>query len=368
MKIAMIGHKRIPSREGGVEMVVSSLATRMVAAGHEVVVYNRKGKHVSGGDNAHLSEYKGVKIKEVFTFENGKLNAVVYSFLATVKALFGHYDVIHYHAEGPCSMLWIPHLFGIRTVATIHGLDWQRAKWGGFATRFLKYGEKVAARYADEIIVLSENAVNYFKETYNRDTVFLANGVDAHPYAEPEIIKEKYGLEKDNYILFLARLVPEKGLHYLIEAFGQLDRDIKLVITGGESHSAEYAAKVREMAKGDDRIIFTGFVEGRELWELYHNTRLYVLPSDVEGMPLTLLEAMSCGAECLVSDIPETASVIGDFGMTFEKGNVNDLKQKLTAILAAPKRDTAEQMSYIADNYGWDGVTEKTLKIYEGVM
>ncbi len=136
MKIAMIGHKRIPSREGGVEIVVEELATRMVEKGHSVTVYNRKGKHVSGGKTVNLKEYKGVKIKSVPTFENGKLNAIVYSVIATFLALFGRYDVIHFHAEGPCSMIWLPHLFGIHTVATIHGLDWQRAKWGGFATKF----------------------------------------------------------------------------------------------------------------------------------------------------------------------------------------------------------------------------------------
>ena len=175
MKIAMIGHKRIPSREGGVEIVVEELATRMVEKGHSVTVYNRKGKHVSGGKTVNLKDYKGVKIKSVPTFENGKLNAIVYSVIATFLALFGRYDVIHFHAEGPCSMIWLPHLFGIHTVATIHGLDWQRAKWGGFATKFLKFGEKTAAKYADELIVLSEGSRDYFKKTYGRETVFIPN-------------------------------------------------------------------------------------------------------------------------------------------------------------------------------------------------
>lgn len=366
MKIAMIGHKRIPSREGGVELVVGELSKRMAALGHEVTAYNRRGKHVSGGETVSTNEYEGVRIKSVPTFENGKLNAIVYSVIASFLALFGRYDIIHYHAEGPCSMIWLPKLFGKRVIATIHGLDWQRAKWGGFATRFLKFGEKTAAKYADEIIVLSENVRDYFKKTYNRDTIFLPNGVDAGEYAQPEIIKEKYGLEKDSYILFLARIVPEKGLHYLIEAYKQLDTDKKLVIAGGVSHSSEYADEIKKQAASDSRIIFTGFVEGRELWELYYNTRLYILPSDVEGMPLTLLEAMSCGAECLVSDIPETKTVVGDYGVTFKKGDVNDLRQNITAILAAPERDKTAQIQHIKENYSWDSVTEKTLEIYRG--
>ena len=366
MKIAMIGHKRIPSREGGVELVVGELSRRMAAAGHSVTAYNRRGKHVSGGETVNVSEYEGVRIKSVPTFENGKLNAVVYSVIASFMALFGGYDVIHYHAEGPCSMIWLPKLFGKRVIATIHGLDWQRSKWGGFATKFLKFGEKTAAKRADEVIVLSEGNKKYFKDTYGRDTIFLPNGVDTHEYEPPEIIREKYGLNKDGYVLFLARIVPEKGLHYLIEAFKGIDTDTRLVIAGGVSHSDSYAEEIKKMAAGDERIIFTGFVEGKELWELFHNARLYVLPSDVEGMPLTLLEAMGCGCECLVSDIDETTGVLRDYGFTFKKGDVNDLRQKIIAILASPKRDKSGQIKYITENYSWDTVTEKTLEIYMG--
>ena len=196
MKIAMIGHKRIPSREGGVEIVVEELSVRMAKKHHDVYVYNRKGRNVQ--DNSvkvnKSKKYKGVYIKNVFTFENKSLNAIVYTVIATLKSLFGRYDVIHYHAEGPCSMIWLPHFFGIRTVATIHGLDWQRSKWGGFATRYLKFGEKMAAKYADEIIVLSKAVQKYFKVTYNRDTKFIPHGVNKPEIRKAKIIKEKWGL------------------------------------------------------------------------------------------------------------------------------------------------------------------------------
>ena len=159
MKIAMIGHKRIPSREGGIEIVVEELSTRLVIMGHTVFAYNRAGKNVSDRNadkEAHkLKTYKGIRLVKIPTPNNKKLNAIVYSFLATIHAVTHNFDVIHYHAEGPCAMLVIPHFLGIRTIATIHGLDWQRAKWGGFATKFLKFGEKIAAKYADEVIVLS---------------------------------------------------------------------------------------------------------------------------------------------------------------------------------------------------------------------
>ena len=179
-----------------------------------------------------------------------------------------------------------------------------------------------------------------------------------------DIITKKYGLEKDGYILFLARIVPEKGLHYLIDAFMHTDTDKKLVIAGGVSHSGEYAKQIHDMAK-DDRIIFTGFVEEDELWELYYNCRMYVLPSDVEGMPISLLEAMACGCECLVSDIDTTKNVVGEYGYTFKKSDVNDLKNKLCEILGKPKADKAEQIEYVKNNYSWDEITDRTLELYK---
>lgn len=323
MKIAMIGHKRIPSREGGIEIVVEELATRLVDMGHEVHVYNRSGGPLSGVEGARVSpkglkKYKGIRIITIPTFPNKSLNAVVYSFLATLRALFGHYDVIHYHAEGPCSMLWLPHLFGIRTVATIHGLDWQRSKWGGFAVKYLLFGEKNAAKYADELIVLSANMQKYFKDTYGRDSLLIPNGVTRPKLKPAGRIQEKWGLTKDSYILFLARIVPEKGLHYLLDAFRQITTVKRLVIAGASSHTDTYLEEIRKKAAEDKRVIMTGFVEGEELEELYSNAYIYVLPSDVEGMPISLLEAMSYGNCCLVSDIAENMETITDE----RKGNV----------------------------------------------
>lgn len=372
MKIAMIGHKRIPSREGGVEIVVEELAKRMVQQGHSVDAYNRKGHHVSGKIYSDLQDvkrkdYKGIHIKTVPTFQNGKLNAIVYSFVATIQALFGKYDVIHYHAEGPCAMLWIPKLFGIRTVATIHGLDWQRAKWGGFATKVLMFGEKMAAKHADEIIVLSKNVQEYFKDTYGRDVTYIANGVNRPEAREAKVIKEKYGLDENEYILFLARVVPEKGLHYLVEAFKNIDTDKKLVIAGGSSHTNDYFDQICKEAESDSRIIMTGFVQGEELEELYSNAYVYVLPSDIEGMPLSLLEAMSYGNCCLVSDIPENKEVVREYGITFAKGNVVDLQEKLQQVIENKKEVFAYKTTasdYICKKYSWAKITEDTLNLY----
>lgn len=370
MKIAMIGHKRIPSREGGIEIVVEELSTRLVQMGHSVTVYNRKGRNVADKNadkEAHkLKSYKGIRIVHVPTPDKKALNAVVYSFFATIAALLGNYDVIHYHAEGPCAMLVIPHLFGIRTIATIHGLDWQRAKWGGFATKFLKFGEMIAARYADEVIVLSRNVQQYFLDTYNRQTIYIPNGVNRTEFIEPNRIVRKFGLEKEKYILYLGRIVPEKGITYLIEAFSKIDTDMKLVIAGGGSHSDDFMKQVVDMVKKDDRIIMTGFVQGNTLAELFSNCYMYVLPSDIEGMPISLLEAMSFGRRCLASDIPENSEACREYAKYFKKSNVEDLRAKLCESIEHPEnfKSFDEIMNYCYKRFDWDKVTGASVRLY----
>ncbi len=373
LRIAMIGHKRIPSREGGVEIVVEELSVRMAQKGHRVEAYNRYGHHVSGKkyDDEYgwkgRKYYKGVRVRIIPTFQSSSLNAIVYSFLATLRALFTKYDVLHYHAEGPCAMLWIPKMFGKRVVVTIHGLDWQRAKWGNFASRVIKFGEKMAARHADEVIVLSRNVQQYFKEKYGREVTYIPNGINRPERRKADLIREKYGLEKDGYFLFLARIVPEKGLHYLIEAYQKLDTDKKLVIAGGNSQAVEYMEQIHEMAAKDDRILMTDFVQGQTLEELYSNAYAFVLPSDVEGMALSLLEAMSYGNCCLVSDICENTEVVEDQALHFRKGDVKDLWEKLQYLLEHP--DTVERLrsgsaDFICGKYNWDEVVDETLRLY----
>lgn len=369
LRIAMIGHKRIPSREGGVEIVVDELSTRMVRLGYEVHAYNRYGRHTAGKKYAQYKgkEYKGIRLITIPTFRNGKLNAIVYSVLATVRALFGRYDVLHFHAEGPCIMLWLPKLFGIRTVATIHGLDWQRSKWGNFASKVLRDGEKMAVKYADEIIVLSHNMKEYFLDNYQRETVFIPNGINRPDIIMADEIEQLYGLRKDDYILFVARIVPEKGLHYLIEAFKQLNTDKRLVIAGGNSHSQEYMNEIEELVSADSRILMTGFVSGKVLEELYSNAYMFVLPSDVEGMAVSLLEAMSYGNCCVISDIDENTEVVGQNAIAFQKSNVEELKKVMQDLVDdVSKRDYYKNTSrnYICSKYDWDNVVTETLKMY----
>lgn len=372
LKIAMFGHKRIPSREGGVEIVVEELCTRMVQAGHKVCCYNRRGHHISGSEfdsNHNLKkEYKGIRIKSVFTFDKKGLAAVTSSFFASLATAFGDYDVVHIHAEGPAAFCWIPKLMGKRVICTIHGIDHMREKWsGGFGAKYILFGEKCAVRFADALIVLSEGVRDYFLEKYNRETHFIPNGVTRPRGRECDLIRQKYGLEKDQYILYLGRIVPEKGLRYLVQAFKLVQTDKRLVIAGGSSDTDEFMAELRELAKGDDRILFTGFVQGELLEELYSNAYVYTLPSDLEGMPLSLLEAMSYGNCCLTSDIDECAGVVGEYALTFPKGNVEQLSASLQRLCdndQMVQNYKAKAADYICEKYNWDDVVERTVSLY----
>ena len=366
--VAMFGQKRL-SREGGVEIVVKELGTRMAQNGCDVTCYNRSGHHVSGVeyDDATI-EYEGVHQKTVPTINRRGLAAVSSSFFAALYSAFGRYDVVHIHAEGPAFFCWLPKLFGKRVVVTIHGIDWQREKWqAGFGSKFIRQGEKNAVKYADEIIVLSKGVQGYFKDTYGRKTHFIPNGVSRPEIRNADLITEKFGLVKDSYILFLGRLVPEKGIQYLVEAFKDVKTDKKLVIAGGSSDTDSFMKELKDLAKDDSRIVFTGFVQGKMLDELYSNAYIYTLPSDLEGMPLSLLEAMSYGNCCLVSDIPECAEVVEDKALIFKKSNIKDLQGKLQDACDYPEKiaEYKEQAAdFICEKYNWDDVVEETMKLY----
>lgn len=368
MRIAMFGHKRIPSREGGVEIVVGELAVRMTKKGHHVVCYNRMGHHVSGYgyDSELVKAYKGVTIKRVWTVQGKGLAAMTSSFFAAVLSSIGKYDVVHIHAEGPAAMCFLPKLFGKHVIVTIHGLDWQRGKWGGFAAKYIRFGEKQAVKNADEIIVLSRRVQEYFQNTYGRKTVYIPNGIERPMKYDADIINNLWGLKKDSYILFLGRIVPEKGISYLLDAWKGIATDKKLVIAGGASDTDAYMQEL--MKNVEENVVFTGFQQGRILEELYSNAYIYCLPSDLEGMPLSLLEAMSYGNCCVVSDIAECIEVIEDHGMTFPRGDVQKLKSLLLKLLDHPDivmKYKNEASDFICNKYNWDDVVDKTLKVYD---
>ena len=353
------------------EVVVTELARRMAALGHEVTCYDRSGSDVMTGDASmtHERVVDGVRVVPVKTIDRKGLAALSSSYFATLAAIKDRPDVVHYHAEGPCVPLPLARRAGIRTVATIHGLDWQRAKWGRLASVYIKMGERTAAAKADALIVLSEANKAYFKETYGREAVLIPNGVDEKAPRGADSIKTRWGLEEGSYLLYLGRLVPEKRPELLIEAFKGLETDKRLVVAGDGSDTSEFERSLHALAKGDPRILFTGFVSGEPLEELYSNAYAYVLPSDVEGMPMSLLEAMAYGRCCVTSDVPECADVLGGVGLTFRKGDAADLGRVLGEVLADPNeaaRLGEAAREHVNSTYDWDSVVERTLALYEG--
>ena len=364
MRIAMIGQKRTGSREGGVEVVVGELAKRMAALGHEVTCYDRMG----AGMPVEPYERDGYRVVPVKAMDIKGLSALTSSFAATRAAIKDGSDVIHYHAEGPCVPLRFARSAVIRTVATIHGVDWQRAKWGGLASKYIKFGEATAAKCADTLLVLSRSNQEYFKKSYGREATLLPNGITPEPDLLAEEISERWGLTQGSYVLYLGRIVPEKRPELLVKAFKSLDTDKRLVIAGDSSDTGEYTAALRKAGEADHRVLFTGHVEGDLLTELYSNAYCYVLPSDVEGLPMSLLEAMSHGAACVTSDIPECADVLQGCGLTFPHGDAQALRDVLKGLLADSAQ--AEKLGAMArdraiNGYDWNSVVQRTLELYE---
>ena len=372
-RIAMIGHKYIPSRDGGVEVVVSNLAPHLAEIGYDVTCYNRTGKQFKKlrKDGKLAREYRGVHLVWTPTVDRRGLAAMTSSVFATVMASFHRFHLIHFHTEGPCVLCWLPRLLGKKVVVTVHGLDHQRQKWGKFASAYIMLGEKAAVRHAHSIIVLSKGVQAYFREKYGRETVLIPNGIDpAEPRPACEITKQ-FGLGFREYILFLGRLVPEKGIHYLIEAYRQLSTDKKLVIVGGTSDTDDYVRQLYAMAGDSPSILFTGFQQGLVLEELYSNAYLYVLPSDLEGMPLTLLEAMNYGCCCVTSDIGECADVMDGCGFTFPRGNVESLRDTLQDLCNHPEKAEAHRLEArktVSSKYTWQEITTQTDELYRKLL
>jgi len=368
MKIAMIGQKCIPSRTGGIEINVEELSKRLVYLGCEVEAYCRKGYC----DKEFIdNKYDGITIKNTPFIKSKHLDTITHTFTSTISALLSNCDIFHYHSLGPSTLAFIPRLFGKKVVCTVYVLDWQRGKLGKLASNYLKFGEYGAAKFSHKTINVSKNLVDYYREKYKVETKYIPNGVERPDLCKPIIIKEKYNLGTDGYILFLDRLVPEKGAHYLIDAYSRINTDKKLVIAGGESHSSGYEKQLKDMAKANKNIIFTGFARDREQAELYSNAYFYVLPSDVEGLSISLLEAMSYGNCCLVSDIPENTDVIGSIGYYFKKSDTSDLANRIYMLLQDKSKVIKVRElagSYILNKYNWDQIAIKTKHIYKELM
>jgi glycosyltransferase involved in cell wall biosynthesis len=362
MKIAMIGQKGIPASYGGIERHVEELSTRLVERGHEVTVYSRPYYTRIRG------QYRGVNLVTVPSMKTKHFDTATHCAFSMPHVLTQKFDIVHFHALGPSIFASIAQLRGAKTAVTVHGLDWQREKWGRAARWILKKCEYTSIHFPTRTIVVSRSLKDYFRRKYDRAVTYIPNGINLPSVREAKKIRDM-GIIPGEYVLFVGRLVPEKGCHYLLDAFRKVNSGLDLVIAGGSSFSTDYTENLRKHA--NDRVRFLGYVYGDVLDELYSNAKVFVLPSDLEGLPIALLEAMSFGNCCLTSDIPENVEVLGDCGATFSQGNVEDLAQQLSVLLEDPDRrrslgDCARK--HVLDTYDWEGVTLLTESLYDSML
>jgi glycosyltransferase involved in cell wall biosynthesis len=374
MRVAFIGLKGIPAKFGGVEHHVDSLSKGLAARHHRVSVYVRPWYSGTGRKN-----YEGVRLVAVPTLKTKHLDAAVHTFLSSIHCLFTSAEIIHYHGIGPSLFSIIPRLMGRKTVSTIHRLDWAAKKWGRAARLFLKMGEWVSLHVPHRTIVVSEGIKQYVRSVYQKDPVVIANGVPPPVFRPLRILRQKYDLREGQYILFLGRLVPEKRPDLLIQAFRALspasekNGRLKLVLAGGSSATDDYVRWLQKIAQGDPRVIFTGYVWGEEKAELFSHALIFVLPSNLEGLPISLLEAQSYGLCCLASDIEPHREVIqdGQDGRLFRSEDGEDLRARLAALLEHPeeiKRLGQRASRNVQKRFSWEDVIEKTITVYNEAL
>jgi len=361
----MLGSRGIPVTYSGIEKALEEICPRLVQRGHQVTVYTQS-------DALYDQDlFEGVRIKRVPAIHTKHLETLTRVGISLWQEIFSQSDVVHFHALGPAVFSYIPRIFSKKTVVTVHGLDWQREKWGWFARQFLKAGEYASARFPDATIVVSPVLQEYYDTRYDVQTVCIPNGVRIPVAREANRMIKEYALTPKNYLLFVSRLVPEKGCHYLIEAFKRLETNMKLVIAGGSGHTDAYVERLHVLGRDDPNIIFTGQVSGELLAQLFSNAYLYILPSSIEGLPLSLLEAMSYGLCVVTSDIPENVSVTeGIYGYSFRNKDVDDLTRTLERLLRQPERVRVIGQAarrHVTEKYDWEYITDQTEAVYSSL-
>ena len=353
LRVAFIGGRGVMSKYSGIEAYYEEVGKRLADMGHEVTVYCRT--YFTPG----VRKYNGMRLVRLPTIRSKHLDTLVHTFLSTVHVAFNRCDIVHYHALGPALFSFIPRLFGKKTVVTVQGLDWHRRKWGRIASAALRLGELAAVRLPNATMVVSRTLQKYYRARYGADTMYVPNGTTLRERRTASQIL-KWGLEPGNYILFLGRLSPEKNCQMLIEAYEKIETPVKLVLAGGSSHSDAYVNELRRHRSG--RIRLLDWVSGEALEELLTNAMLFVLPSDLEGLSLALLDAMGAGICVLTSDIPENREVVEGAGFTFRRGDVHDLERMLRLLISdaqvreAAGRDARER---ILERYLWPEIVNQ---------
>ncbi len=362
VRVAFIGGRGVVSKYSGIESYYEQAGHELARLGHEVTVYCRS--YFTPPINTH----NGMRVRRLPTIRSKHLETVVHTLLSTAHAMASDYDVIHYHCLGPALFSFLPRLAGKKTVVTVQGLDWQRGKWGRIASRVLRWGEAAAVSSPDATMVVSRTLQQHYRQRYKRDTIYVPNGAKLAPQRLPRKLIE-WDLLADKYVLYLGRFSPEKNCHLLIEAFESLHTGMKLVLAGGSSHSDAYAEGLRRHES--DRIRFLPWVSGSDLEELLSNAALFVLPSEIEGLSLALLDAMAAGVCVLTSDIPENNEVVEGAGFTFHRGDQADLERMLDLLIRNPelrRQSAARERERIQGQYLWPEIARSIENAYYNVL
>jgi glycosyltransferase involved in cell wall biosynthesis len=305
MRIAMVGQKTHVWQFGGIERHVGLLAERLAERGHDVTVFVRPGYGGTNGSGPLRTPMRPC-------LPTKHLEAITHSSLCALEASLRGYDVIHFHAVGPSLAIPLAHVRRHPVVcATIHDQDYNKAKWSSLARGMLRLGEASACRYADAVIVVARYIQSHLRLTYGYEAAYVPNGNDPLTVRPASDFLRGAGLEPGGYLLFMARLVPEKGCDVLIKAFRSSPTRYKLAVAGGSSHSAEHERELHRLAGDDPRIRFLGFQSGEALDELRSHAAAYIMPSRQEGLPLSLLETLWYGTPVIASDIPAVHEVDG---------------------------------------------------------
>ena len=362
MRIAFVGSEGVPYHAAFAK-ITEEIGCRLAAAGHQVIVYGRR-RYVPDG-----SPYRGMLRVPLPSWNTKHLDTPTFTLLSVLHVLRrAEVDIAHIHGIGPAIWALLPRMRRVKVVVQVHSLDWQRAKWGPLARLYLRLSERAAVRWSNAAIAVSPVIKDYLEGRYGGSVYYVPNGVEIQQAPLARHLHE-VGLEPGKYLLFMGRLVPEKGCHHLIEAVRRIRPALPLVMAGGESHSEEYARALRQMA--DSQVRFLGYVTGRLKEELLGNAYIYVQPSDLEGMSLALLEAMAYGRCILASDIAENMVVVRDSAATFRAGDVEDLAHQLANLLGQPQlvRELGERAEVLAaSHYGWDTVTRQVEDIYRRLV
>ena len=370
LRVAMIGVRGVPATYGGIERHVEELGACLAARGHDITVFCRSNYSVAGPGS-----HRGMRLTSLPTVGTKHLDAIVHSGVSTLGAMAGSYDILHYHAIGPGMLAVLPRYLGrARVVLTVHGRDDERGKWGRGAKAVLGAAGWLSARVPDATIVVGRHLERYYREAHGRRTVYVPNGVRAAMPRPPDGGLARLGLTPGRYLLFVGRLVPEKAPDLLLRTFRRLPGDHRLVLAGDTSFTDRFTGDLRRLAAADPRVVLPGYVYGAELQELYSNAAAFVLPSLLEGLPLTLLEAASYGLPVVASSIPPHLEVLGSAGpgrRLHRPGDADQLLAALGQVLADPAVERAgavEVRDQVLRTYCWDDATERTEAVYRSVL